>query len=65
MLRGRQIDILEFEAFTEQKKLDACNSVVPNKHSLVLCISPSTTGSFVPISEMAAEDFFSHSEGQN
>ena len=28
--------------------------MVPNKHSLV--ISPSTTGSFVPISEMATDD---------
>jgi len=53
MLRGRRIDILDYKGFTEQEKLDALNSLVPNKHALVL--APSTTGSFVPISEMSTE----------
>ena len=54
MLHGKKIDILEYRAFTEKDKLDALNTLVPNKHALV--IAPSTSGTFVPISEMSTED---------
>ena len=53
MTTGKKIDILDYKAFTEGDKLDALNSLVPNKHALVL--APSSTGSFVPVSEMATD----------
>ena len=47
MLRGEELIFFGYKAFTEQEKLDALNSVIPNKHSLVL--APSSTGVYVPI----------------
>ena len=56
MLRGEELIFFGYKAFTEQEKLDALNSVIPNKHLLVL--APSSTGVYVPIqiSEMVTDD---------
>jgi len=50
VIRGRRIDLSHFKQFTESERLDALNSLISGKDYLV--ISPSSCGSFVPISQM-------------
>ena len=50
LLRGTKVTLSEFQAFTEDEKLEALNNLIGNKHCLVL--APSDCGSFVPVSQM-------------
>ena len=50
VIRGRRIDLSHFKQFTETERLDALNSLIQSKDYLV--ISPSTCGSYVPITQM-------------
>ena len=50
MLRGTKVLLSEFQAYTEDEKLEALNNLIGSKHCLVL--APSDCGSFVPVSQM-------------
>jgi len=53
LLRGTKVTLSEYQAFTEDEKLEALNNLIGSKHCLVL--APSDCGSFVPISQMDTE----------
>jgi len=50
LLRGTKVTLSEYQAFTEDEKLEALNNLIGSKHCLVL--APSDCGCFVPISQM-------------
>ena len=53
MLRGTKVTLSEYQAFTEDEKLEALNNLIGSKHCLV--IAPSDCGTFVPISQMETD----------
>jgi len=54
VLRGKRLDLSHFKGFTEMERLDALNYLISGKDYLV--IAPTSSGSFVPISQMSPED---------
>jgi hypothetical protein len=53
MLRGTKVTLSEYQAFTEDEKLEALNNLIGSKHCLL--IAPSTCNTYVPISQMETD----------
>ena len=51
--RGTKVLMSEYQAFTEDEKLETLNNLIGSKHCLV--IAPSTCNTYVPISQMETD----------